>query len=863
MFNHRSMAPLLCSAALAALIAAGPVHAAALPATAPINLALPPMPLGQALRQVARQGGQNLLVDDRLVAGRTAPALTGQLTPAQAIHRLLAGTGLTSQTVDGTIIISSSGDQLAGDPGTPDRDQEIVVTGSHVRGAAPTSPVLTITRRQIDEAAPSSVEELMRKLPQNVASGTAQETFGVSGTASDITDHGAGLNLRGLGQRATLVLINGHRVAPSGAGSFVDVSLIPISAVERVEVLTDGASAIYGSDAVGGVVNLILRNDLDGIEPMVQIGTSTRGGGDQLLASLAAGTHWNSGRALIAYEYRDAGRVRAGQRDFTINLPDAWSLLPSEQRHSLYGSVREEIGARLSLDLSGIYSDRSTHRSFFMAGPAVPVNQAARRRFYGATAALALNLGSWRAEATGNLYRSRSREREDQPQGQGFFNSYATDNRIAELGVKADGPLIELPAGAAKLALGGGLRQEKYKGVFQSPVNLPLPMAGSRRVASLYGELIVPLFAAANRRAGLEQLTLSAAGRLEHYQKLGSTFDPKLGVLWSPLPGLSIRSSYATSFRAPLLSESFGIYNVFLLPAAYLYIDPASAPAGPGAALVGADPAVQPERSRSLSLGAELAPPSVSGLKLSATYYRIRFTNRIALPTDKIVVLGDPALEPIVTRLPAASDVAALFAGAGQVLDFSGPGFTSGNATPGDVVVIVDARTSNTAETLTSGLDLTANYAWTLGANRFAAELNINRVFRFDDRLTNASPAIQTLNTPYHPIGWRGRAGGSWSRGPLSAVAFLNYTDSYRDRRTAITYPVKSYLTLDAGFAFTGRPVDGPLNKLRIALNVSNLFDRDPPFLRPDPGSTKSVGYDPVNASGLGRTVSLQLRRSW
>ena len=108
----------------------------------------------------------------------------------------------------------------------------------------------------------------MRHLPQNLSAGVGQQNFGVPGSGQDITQYGAGINLRGLGQRATLVLINGRRVAPSDTGSFVDVSMIPITAIERVEVVTDGASAIYGSDAVGGVVNFILRDDFRGIEPV-------------------------------------------------------------------------------------------------------------------------------------------------------------------------------------------------------------------------------------------------------------------------------------------------------------------------------------------------------------------------------------------------------------------------------------------------------------------------------------------------------------------------------------------------------------------------------------------------------------------
>src|SRR5262249_36301791 len=157
-----------------------------------------------------------------------------------------------------------------------------------------------------------------------------------------------------------------------------------------------------------------------------------------------------------------------------------------------------------------------------------------------------------------------------------------TQNSVGEIELKADGDLFELPAGAVKLALGAQAREEHYSSLFETAVNVPTPQSGKRKVGSLYAELNAPFFTSRNRRPGLEQLVVTAAGRLEHYQGLGSTFDPKVGVLWSPIDGLRFRSSYGTSFRAPLLSETLGLYNLFLFPASLLYLDPSQAPAGAG-----------------------------------------------------------------------------------------------------------------------------------------------------------------------------------------------------------------------------------------------------------------------------------------
>jgi outer membrane receptor protein involved in Fe transport len=851
--------PLL-SAVLVSLVAS---HSEARAAEPPqLQFALPPMPLGDALREVARRSGINLVVDDRLVAGRNAPALSGRLSPEQAVARLLAGSGLASREVGGTLVISPPLTGVADDGARDgDADQEIVVTGSHVRGAAQTSPVIAITRRDIDEAAPASVEELMRNLPQNLSAGVAQENFGVTGTGADITDHGAGVNLRGLGQRATLTLVNGRRIAPSGSGSFVDISLIPVSAIDRVEVLTDGASAIYGSDAVGGVVNFILRTSFRGIEPMLQIGTSTEGGGRQLLAGVTAGESWSGGRALLSYEYRDEQPIKAKDRSFTINLPDDWYLVPRETRHSVYGTARQELGSNAALEISGSYAARDSSRSFFDAS-AIPIDAGASARSLGGSAALELDLGgSWRAEVSAGYYRSRTREK--QLQGGALFNRFDTLNRVRDAGVKVDGDLARLPGGALKLALGAADRREHFSSLFATSVNLPTRQRGARSVRSAYGELSLPLFTALNRRPGLEKLILTAAGRYENYEAIGSSFNPKVGLLWSPLAGLAVRSSYGTSFRAPLLSESSGYYNVFLFPAELLYLDPGDAPTGVGATLIGNNPEVKPETSRSFSAGLELSPPSLRGLRLAATYYSIRFTNRIARPTDQVVVIGDPAYAPIVTLDPALDSVTDLLGGANQLLDVSGPGFTDGGATAADIVAIVDARVSNSAETRTSGLDLLLNYDFVAGPNQFSVKLNANKVFRFDDKLTSTSPWIHTLNTPFHAVDWRARAGLTWQRGPVTAVTFLNYTGPYRDNRGGRSRRVEAFTTIDAGLAFQGGSGSGWLKDVRVALKIDNLLDAEPPVLLPEPGFNRDIGYDPVNASGRGRTVSLQLRTHW
>ncbi|MCV6628212.1 MAG: TonB-dependent receptor plug domain-containing protein, partial [Cellvibrionaceae bacterium] len=126
---------------------------------------------------------------------------------------------------------------------------------------------------------------------------------------------------------STLVLVNGRRVAASGQfGDFVDISNIPAAAIERVEILKDGASALYGSDAVGGVVNFVLKRSLDAPVTRINIGGTTQGGGDQLQLSHAFGLDWDGGNALLGVEYYDRGNVEVTQRDVYKNASDFSSM---------------------------------------------------------------------------------------------------------------------------------------------------------------------------------------------------------------------------------------------------------------------------------------------------------------------------------------------------------------------------------------------------------------------------------------------------------------------------------------------------------------------------------------------------------
>ena len=171
--------------------------------------------------------------------------------------------------------------------------EEIVVTGTAIRGVAPVgSATVNLTRENLVESPARSPSDLIANLPQASGLGTTLQQSG---------GRAAGVNLRGLGNNATLLLFDGHRGVSQGVTSQIsDPNTIPFAAIERVEVVTDGASAIYGSDAVAGVVNYILRKPFDGAEISARYVNSLY---NQYSVEGVISKRWNGGGVLAGFAY--------------------------------------------------------------------------------------------------------------------------------------------------------------------------------------------------------------------------------------------------------------------------------------------------------------------------------------------------------------------------------------------------------------------------------------------------------------------------------------------------------------------------------------------------------------------------------
>lgn len=211
----------------------------------------------------------------------------------------------------------------------------VQVTGSNLKrsDAVGVNPVITLDRAQIEKSGKTTVSDLLRSLTVNSGNSFNEQYTGSFANGS------AGVSLRGLSQKNTLVLVNGYRVAAYGFAqntqdNFVDLNALPLGAIERVEILKDGASALYGSDAIAGVVNLILRRKIEGLELDANHGASTEGGLSQTSIGVRGG---------VGDPDRDRYQLR-----FSLDAFKRGQLNADERDLTRDGDYRDEPGGRLS-----------------------------------------------------------------------------------------------------------------------------------------------------------------------------------------------------------------------------------------------------------------------------------------------------------------------------------------------------------------------------------------------------------------------------------------------------------------------------------------------------------------------------------
>jgi outer membrane receptor protein involved in Fe transport len=273
---------------------------------------------------------------------------------------------------------SASGPAFAQQPGdkSPDEKAEdlntVVVTGSRIRRSDldAASPVAVVDSQQIRDSGNATIENTLNELPQLAAGMNSQTNAngGANGSASGVLS----ANLRALGATRTLVLVNGRRYVSANQDGIVDLASIPDMLVERVEVMTGGASAVYGSDAIAGAVNFILKKDIQGIEASYMYGQTGESDGETHKVDLAMGTNFADGRGNItaygSYTQRDA--IMFADREFSAvslnegpdglipggsgNVPGTKIALGATQLAGLHGVTLPAPGSAGCTNLGGV-----------------------------------------------------------------------------------------------------------------------------------------------------------------------------------------------------------------------------------------------------------------------------------------------------------------------------------------------------------------------------------------------------------------------------------------------------------------------------------------------------------------------------
>ena len=860
------------------------------------------VPEGDLIKSVqsfSEQSSVFVYFDKELLEGRQGRALNGSYTEEDAIRLLLNGSGVTfTKGAGNAIFLTEASAQQAdtavrqtttarpAEPQDAGETEVIVVTGTNIRGIAPeSSPTIVFDKTDIDRSGFLTTDEFIQSIPQNFGGGANNVVpFGVPDSSESASNNvlAAGINIRGLDAGSTLTLLNGRRLSPAGLnGGFVDVSSIPLSAIERVEILTDGASSIYGGDAVAGVVNFVMNDEFEGAETSLSYGRTTEGGRNEFRANQLLGASWGSGNGFVSYEFVSQDLLLAEEKDFAAAAPDPLSLLPEQDRHSVIANFSQEITPDLEFNLSGYYANRSTERIFNRSFDDQPLefqpvqfeNGDSEQFLIAPSVSFDVD-DNWRIVLAGDHSQTIgdfARQDLDKTTNElGPLRTQRNDASQSSVDLIADGALFEIPGGPVKIAVGGAFRRETFQFAGTSGI---VSVDEDRDVWAAFGELFVPIVGDANAMPALRRLELSASVRHDDYSDFGASTNPKFGLLWSPVEGLSFRGSYSTSFNPPDLGF---IGNPDTSGSIFPTLDPETGGLDlQYFLLAGNDVNSGAEESESFTAGMDYNGEVFGGdVSVSASYYNIKFDDRIGVTPippglDAFNILASRDGLPTETFIesPSRADIDFLIG----LTDESGLGtfdvvelFTGEPANLDNIAFIVDFSTRNLASTETDGIDFDVTYSRLLGPGELSLGLAGNYILDFQNQASATSPVIQGFNRVFNPVDFRARGSIAWSTDAFTASAFINHTDSYTNDRVDPSVPVDSWTTVDLNLGYSFDSRNGPklINGTRVAVSVRNLFDQDPPFIEGSDNFSVSF-FDGTNATPLGRFVSFNVVKRW
>ncbi|GAB3113221.1 TonB-dependent receptor [Aestuariicella hydrocarbonica] len=837
--------------------------------------------------------------------------------------------------------------------------EEVIVTGTFIRGIKPTGSMpIGVDSSDITASGAVTTNEILATIPQVNNYFNTRAELDPRGAAQTVINRP---NLRGLpgfnsaSGSTTLILVDGHRITPIGLDqASIDPDIIPGAIIERVEVITDGGSSLYGADAVGGVMNFITKKEYNGVEIDLNYG----GGDDYDTAdlSLTGGTNWENGSALLSISHNEREGLVNGDRDWArrgewttsgvipndteclvpvgavttwasygagwtdnplasslgvkvtpVGEPcaakDASTLLPEQDRNNIWFSISQNLNDNVAFNMQSYYSERTTVFTSYPLGdsiegdsptalgippgalgntydvPAVGFSYGANSAYsnrdmeiefktWGFSPEFIVNMeNGWQLRQTFHYGRSETTSVDPLSNRATMLDYYASGDfdpaNVAaadpdvirdildyEFGAKtvqelfmariiADGAVLQLPAGEVRMAVGAEYSQDtarKHQGetAIGELGSIDYRHA-SRDIKAFFAEVQVPV---------LDMLDLSLSVRTDDYSDFGKTTNPNIGFSFRPFEWATVFGHWGKSFNAPTAVD--GLSQATVRNLTYNTAVGVPDPLGvrdPGRSnvlqITGASAGtLQPQTAETWAAGFEITP--LEGLRLSATYYDIKFDQILGAPDPQLAsaVLANP--DKFIFN-PTQADVDAFLAIVDNADQYADLDVTQ-------LGVIVDRRSTNTDQALLQGIDFSVSYEHSTNIGVWAYGVSGNYQTKLD--INDGNGWIDNLEEGVSDLAVAGTV--SWARDNIQARVSLKYTNGFDVSGAELGQTsVDSFLTTDL---FVGYDFD---DSLSLRFNVDNVLDEEPPIWRQGGQNLPYSGFT------IGRVFKVGLTKSF
>lgn len=858
-----------------------------------VNFHIKAQPLEKALLQFGEQAHEQIVFASKSSMGRLwTTALNGKYTGRQALMALLKGTRFEYVENGDTAEIVSNASMSSGihrrysersDPAKNETEpsrghadpepvsplpksksktehkaaalQQVIVTGTHIRGVSPAYPITSITRAQILKTGLATVGDALRTSPLLYSGGVNPGAI-AEGNSFTGSSSGTGIstaNLFGIGTGATLTLVNGHRAAGSNfeTTDSLDLSMIPVVAVQRIQIQTGGSSAIYGSDAVAGVVNVILRKHYNGEETTGYVGWTQHGGGFTQRYSQLIGRTFGKGSVLVAAEFNKSDPLKADQRKISMKAgPNEW-LEPAMKSESLLLNAHYSATQRLQAHAFGLYTHRTVFGSRFNSrGPSrvdeFDSNVGLRYAFPGNRAIGIDVTDSGFSQFAGitlipcQCFNYLDREK----------------NGMLEVAVHGSGTVLSLPVGPLSAAFGAEFRKTN----FVTGGNNLGQLNGGRKIFDTYIELNIPVIRPSTSRLGLQKLTVDGAVRHSHYSDMGATTNPMIGMVYVPFRRVSIKATYSTSFHAPSLYDLHTPRAVYLIPGSTFQ----GASTGSQALLeTGGNTRLGPETAHSFTSTIESSSSlfrATARLHASATYFFTHFNKLVAQPIRQLgLALINPVVSSFVIMNPSVSRQNEAIAGTQGLFNPYGISYD-----PASVTALIEDQYANVSMDDIHGVHGTLEFTWNSPLGKVSAKWT-GSWLRWDRRLLANSPREAISGVLFNPPDFKMRGSLGWSRDNWGAIVFVNRIggEQFFPGPSKPPVDVSQWTTVDGQFSYAVTQFATSGLHARVALSVINLLNADPPTAPSEAFTFAPVAFDTQNASAVGRSFSLSGDVTW